>query len=69
MKRFIIAAAIGLTFAPTLSTSASAFECLARSTNGVSAWGSGLFGSMAKRFAIRHCRTAKGIGCYIAFCR
>jgi hypothetical protein len=35
MKRFIVATLVGLTIAASLSTSASAFRCLAQSSNGV----------------------------------
>jgi hypothetical protein len=69
MKRPIVAALVGLTVAATLSTSASAFQCLARSSNGVNTWGYGVFFSRAAGFAIRHCRVAGGINCQIAFCR
>ena len=69
MKRLISAAILGLTVVATVSTSASAFQCLARGTNGVSTWGYGLIAERAQAFAIRHCRTAGGINCHIAFCR
>jgi hypothetical protein len=69
MKRFIAAAILGLTVVATVSTSASAFQCLARSSNGVATWGYGIFFSRASGFAIRHCRVAGGIDCHIAFCR
>ena len=69
MKRFIVATLVGLTMAASLSTSAFAFRCLARSSNGVSTWGYGLFASRAQRFAVRHCRTAGGIDCRVVYCR
>jgi hypothetical protein len=69
MKRLIIATLVGLTVVASLSTSAWAFRCLARSTNGVSTWGYGLFASRAQRFAVRHCRTAGGIDCHVVYCR
>ena len=69
MKGFIAAAILGLTVVATLSTSASAFACLAHGTNGVSAWGYGLIHDRAQLFALRHCRTAGGIGCHIAHCK
>ena len=69
MKRFVVAALIGLTMVATLSTSASAFRCLARSSNGVVTWGYGIFFSRAAKFAVRHCVTAGGVGCHVAFCR
>ena len=69
MKRYVVAALFGLTVAATLSTSASAFQCLARSSNGVKTWGYGLIFERASAFAIRHCRVAGGVNCHIAFCR
>ena len=68
MKRFIVATLVGLTIAASLSKSASAFRCLARSSNGVNTWGYGLFASRAQRFAVRHCRTAGGIDCHVVYC-
>src|ERR1700678_3479738 len=69
MKRFVVATLAGLTIAVAISTSASAFQCLARSTNGVNTWGYGIFFSRAAHFAVRHCRVAGGVGCHVAFCR
>jgi hypothetical protein len=69
LKGLVAATLVGLTIAATVSTSASAFQCLARSTNGVAVWGYGIFFSRATHFALRHCRVAGGVGCHIAFCR
>jgi hypothetical protein len=69
MKRFIVAALVGLTIAASFSTSASAFRCLATSSNGVNTWGYGIVFSRAARFAVRHCRVAGGVDCRIAYCR
>jgi hypothetical protein len=69
MKRFVVASLVGLMVVVSVSTSASAFQCLARSENGVSTWGYGLIAERAQAFAVRHCRTAGGIGCHISFCR
>jgi hypothetical protein len=69
MNRFVTAILIGFTIVATVSTSASAFQCLARSSNGVAVWGYGIFFSRATHFALRHCRVAGGINCHIAFCR
>jgi len=69
MNRFVAAILIGFTIVATVSTSASAFQCLARSSNGVAVWGYGIFFSGATHFALRHCRVAGGINCHIAFCR
>jgi hypothetical protein len=69
MKRFFVATLVGLTIVAAVSTSASAFQCLARSSNGVSTWGYGIFFNRAQGFALRHCRVAGGINCSIAFCQ
>ena len=69
MNRFVAAILIGFTIVATVSTSASAFQCLARSSNGVAVWGYGIFFSRATHFALRHCRVAGGINCHNAFCR
>jgi hypothetical protein len=69
MNRFVAAALIGLTIVATVSTSASAFQCLARSSNGVAVWGYGIFFGRATHFALRHCRVAGGMNYHIAFCR
>jgi hypothetical protein len=52
-----------------LPTSASAFRCLATSSNGVNTWGYGIFFRRAAHFAVRHCRVAGGVDCRIAYCR
>jgi hypothetical protein len=69
MKHFFAATLVGLTIVAAVSTSASAFQCLARSSNGVSTWGYGIFFSRASHFAVRHCRVAGGIGCHVVLCR
>ena len=69
MKRFIVATLVGLTIAASLSTSASAFRCLASSSNGVNTWGYGIFFSRTAHFAVRHCRVAGGVDCHVAYCR
>jgi hypothetical protein len=69
MKHILVATLIGLTVVATASTSASAFRCLARSANGVSTWGYGIFFNRAQKFALRHCAAAGGDGCHIVYCR
>jgi hypothetical protein len=69
MNRFVVGFFIVFAIVATLPTSASAFRCLARGTNGVSTWGYGLIASRAQHFAVRHCRTAGGINCRIVYCR
>ena len=68
-EAFYRATLVGLTIAVSLSTSASAFRCLARSSNGVNTWGYGIFFSRASHFAVRHRRVAGGIDCHVAYCR
>jgi hypothetical protein len=69
MNRFLIGIFVALAIVATVPTSASAFRCLARSSNGVSTWGYGIFFSRAQHFAVRHCRVAGGVNCRVAFCR
>ena len=69
MSRFVVGIFIVFAIVATLPTSASAFRCLARGTNGVSTWGYGLIASRAQHFAVRHCRTAGGINCQVVYCR
>jgi hypothetical protein len=69
MKGLVAATLVGLTVLAAVPTSASAFQCLARGSNGVAVWGYGVFFSRATHFALRHCRVAGGINCHIAFCR
>jgi hypothetical protein len=68
-KRLIVTALVGFTIAASLSTSASAFQCLAQSANGVSIWGYGVFFRNAAHYAVRHCRVAGGVGCHVVTCR
>jgi len=60
MSRFLVAALVGLTIAATVSTSASAFQCVARSPNGASGWGFGVFLVRAQSIAMRRCIFAGG---------
>jgi hypothetical protein len=69
MKGLVAATLVGLTVLAAVPTSASAFQCLARGSNGVAVWGYGVFFSRAAHFALRHCRVAGGVNCHIAFCR
>ena len=69
MKGLVAAILVGLTVLAAVPTSASAFQCLARGSNGVAVWGYGVFFSRATHFALRHCRVAGGVNCHIAFCR
>ena len=73
MRLFFASALVGLTVAVTLSTPASAWQCMARSTNGAAGLGSGIILERAQKFAIRTCVAAggnvSGYACSIAYCR
>jgi hypothetical protein len=72
MRLFFAATLAGLTMFATLS-SASAWQCMARSTNGAVGLGSGIILERAKGFALRRCIAAggniPGYACSIAYCR
>jgi len=72
MNRFFVAILFGLTVA-MLSTSASAWECMARSSNGAVGGGSGIILERAQGFAMRRCVAAggnlQGNVCQIVYCR
>jgi hypothetical protein len=58
--RLLFAAAIGgLVVVGGFSTPASAWQCVARSTNGAVGVGSGLILERAQKFAIRRCAAAR----------
>jgi len=73
MSRFFAAALIGLTIIATVSTSASAFHCVARSSNGAMGWANRIFLIRAQAVAMRACIVAggnlHGHFCHIAYCR
>jgi hypothetical protein len=74
MMRLLFAAAVGgLMVVLTLSTPASAWQCMARSTNGAVGLGSGIILERAQKFAIRRCIAAggnvSGYACSIRYCR
>jgi hypothetical protein len=60
MKFALATAIIGLTVLATLSTTASAWQCMARSTNGAVGLGSGMILERAQKFAIQRCIAAGG---------
>jgi hypothetical protein len=60
MSRFFAAALVGLTIVTAVSTSASAFQCFARSTNGATGVGTGIFLNRAQAFTMRRCIAAGG---------
>jgi hypothetical protein len=72
--RVLLATAIvGLGIGTTLSTPASAWQCMARSTNGAVGVGSGVILERAQKFAIQRCIVAggniPGYACSIRYCR
>jgi hypothetical protein len=74
MMRLLFAASVsGLMVVAVFSTPASAWQCMARSTNGAVGVGSGLILERAQKFAIRKCAAAggnlPGYACSIAYCR
>jgi hypothetical protein len=73
MRLALAIAIVGLTIVATLSTPASAWQCMARSTNGAVGLGSGLILERAQKFAIRRCIVAggnvSGYACSIRYCR
>ena len=74
MNRLIVAAVVGLTIASALTTSASAFHCVARSPNGaVGSAGGLLILERARSIALRRCivngGNLHGAFCHIVNCR
>jgi hypothetical protein len=73
MWRCFVAALAGLTIVATISTSASAYQCVARSPNGASGAAFGVFLGRAQGIAMRRCILAggnlNGAFCHIAACR
>jgi hypothetical protein len=71
--RVVLAATLaGLTIFASLS-SASAWQCMARSTNGAVGLGSGIILERAQKFAIQRCiaggGNVPGYACSIRYCR
>jgi hypothetical protein len=73
MKFALAAAIVGLSIVATLSTPASAWQCMAHSTNGAVGLGSGMILERAQKFAIQRCIAAggnvSGYACSIRYCR
>lgn len=74
MSRIFVTAIVGLTIALTLATSASAFQCVARSPNGAAGSAAGvIILERARAIALRRCILAggnlHGYFCHIEFCR
>ena len=70
MNRFFVTVIIGAAIAAAVSTSASAYHCLARAPNGASGTAFGVFLSRAQSIAMRRCiHRGGGAGCQIVWCR
>jgi hypothetical protein len=73
MKLALATTIVGLIIVATLSTPASAWQCMARSTNGAVGLGSGMILERAQKFAIQRCIAAggnvSGFACSIRYCR
>ena len=73
MKVALPIAIVGLAIIASFSTPASAWECMARSTNGAVGLGSGMILERAQKFAIQRCIAAggnvSGYACSIRYCR
>ena len=73
MSRFLIIAAASLAIVSTVSTSASAFHCVAHSGNGASGWADRIILERAQWVALRSCAAAGGNTgghrCHIVHCR
>jgi hypothetical protein len=72
--RFLFASTpVALVMVAAFSMPASAWQCMARSTNGAVGVGSGLILERAQKFAIRRCIVAggnvPGYACSIRYCR
>ena len=67
MSRFLVAMFVGATIAAAVSTSASAYHCLARAPNGAAF---GVILERAQSISMRRCiHRGGGAGCQIAWCR
>jgi hypothetical protein len=70
MSRFLITMFVGAIIVAAVSTPASAYHCLARSPNGVSATAFGVILERAQSISLRRCiNRGGGTGCKIEWCR
>ena len=70
MSRFLIPMFVGATIAAAVSTSASAWHCLASSPNGAAGTAFGVMLERAQSISMRRCiHRGGGTGCQIAWCR
>ena len=70
MGRFLVTMFVGAAMAGAVSTSASAYHCLARSPNGAMGTAFGIILERAQSISLRRCiHRGGGTGCQIAWCR
>ena len=70
MSRFLAAMFVGSAMAAAISTSASAYHCLARSPNGATGTAFGIILERAQSISLRRCiHRGGGTGCQIEWCR
>jgi hypothetical protein len=73
MQRIIVVALAGAVLTLSVPTIASAHQCVARSTNGVSAWATRAALGSAQRAALHQCAVVggnhSGAHCFIDYCR
>ena len=70
MSRFFIPLFAGAVIAAAISTSASAWHCLATSPNGATGAAFGVILGRAQSISLRRCIVrGGGAGCHIAWCR
>jgi hypothetical protein len=73
MRLLFASTLVALAIVAAFSMPASAWQCMARSTNGAVGQGSGMILERAQRFAIHRCIAAggnvSGYACSIRYCR
>jgi hypothetical protein len=70
MSRFLVAMFVGAAMTAAVSTSASAYHCLAHSPNGATGKAFGIILERAQSISLRRCiHHGGGTGCKIAWCR
>ena len=70
MSCFFVAAFVGVAIATAVSTSASAYHCLASAPNGASGTAFGIILERPQSISLRRCiHRGGGTGCQIVWCR
>ena len=70
MSRFLVAMFVGAPIAAAVSTSASAWHCMARSPNGATGTAFGIILGRAQSISLPRCiHRGGGASCTIAWCR